>query len=179
MTEETKQKLRDKARKRISTPEGRAQLLFASQKSAALRRGKSKQDKNLSYKTCSQCKETKNKIEFYTDITHYDGYASRCKKCFSETCKTNTEFVRTLKIKCCLCGYNNSLALIFHHLDYNDKDYGISTLRNCKKERIIEEASKCVVLCSNCHETWHAIYGNRNFPNFNDTIDEMKKLLNL
>lgn len=59
--------------------------------------------------------------------------------------------------KCSLCGYNRYIgALEFHHLDINEKDFGLST-RDCGNfEKALEESKKCILLCSNCHKEVHA-----------------------
>lgn len=58
--------------------------------------------------------------------------------------------------RCSSCGYDkNYAALCFHHL--RDKRYEI-TLRkmsNSTWEDILEEASRCVLLCHNCHMDVH------------------------
>ena len=55
--------------------------------------------------------------------------------------------------KCALCGYaRHSAALQFHHLDPMTKSFGLGVrgiTRSIAKLR--EEASKCVLLCANCH----------------------------
>ena len=59
---------------------------------------------------------------------------------------------------CYLCGYNKSpRALQFHHTDPNNKVGAISMmLRNCvSMELILDEISKCSVICANCHSELH------------------------
>lgn len=58
--------------------------------------------------------------------------------------------------KCSICGYDKCMrALSFHHLDPNEKDFGISSgnTRSWKKTKI--ELDKCVLVCSNCHAEIH------------------------
>lgn len=58
--------------------------------------------------------------------------------------------------KCINCGYNKCMrALVFHHIDPSQKDFGISadTSRNWKK--VVAELDKCVLLCHNCHAEVH------------------------
>lgn len=59
--------------------------------------------------------------------------------------------------KCVLCGYNKSKrALHFHHLDPNEKDFGISAEGTTKTWKSVqEELSKCQLVCSNCHSELH------------------------
>ena len=59
---------------------------------------------------------------------------------------------------CEICGYNKSLAaLSFHHLNPLIKSFqlDIRSLSNRKIEHILDEASKCQLLCSNCHMEVH------------------------
>ena len=55
--------------------------------------------------------------------------------------------------KCIICGYNRCLgALEFHHLNPNEKDFGISASGTTKSwEKIKSELDKCICVCSNCH----------------------------
>lgn len=55
--------------------------------------------------------------------------------------------------KCVLCGYSRCLrALEFHHLDPSAKQFELG-YRGCTRslDALRAEASKCVLLCSNCH----------------------------
>lgn len=58
---------------------------------------------------------------------------------------------------CSACNESDPCCLDFHHLDPNSKDKKISQLiKYGSKKRILKEASKCIVLCSNCHRKTHA-----------------------
>lgn len=82
----------------------------------------------------------------------------RCRQCRMDRVSARRRKVKRMLIeeaggRCVLCGYKNFVgALHFHHLDPAKKGFavsrngatlGIATLR--------AEASKCVVLCANCH----------------------------
>ena len=58
--------------------------------------------------------------------------------------------------KCCFCGYDKcNAALEFHHINQEDKKYGLSS-GNCHSlEDDLAEAKKCILLCSNCHREIH------------------------
>jgi transposase len=82
----------------------------------------------------------------------------RCKRCRVEA--TGRRRQRTKRIlveeaggKCVLCGYSRCLrALEFHHLDPRTKEFPLAHAgRTRSTERLRAEASKCVLLCSNCH----------------------------
>ena len=59
--------------------------------------------------------------------------------------------------KCEICGYNKCVeALEFHHLDPNEKEFGISKTGNTYSwEKIKNEIDKCSLLCANCHREVH------------------------
>ena len=58
--------------------------------------------------------------------------------------------------KCSRCGYNTSIrALEFHHLDPNEKDFGISTCLTKDFSKLKTEVDKCILVCSNCHAEIH------------------------
>ena len=82
----------------------------------------------------------------------------RCKKCRSLGVSNRRRRVKQILIdqfggKCYICGYNKyNGALDFHHISPDKKLFNLS-LRGLTKgiKTIIEEAKKCVLLCSNCH----------------------------
>jgi predicted HNH restriction endonuclease len=59
--------------------------------------------------------------------------------------------------KCMFCGYNKFQgALEFHHLDPNEKDFGLGTRGLTRSwKRVKQEADKCILVCSNCHKEIH------------------------
>lgn len=78
-------------------------------------------------------------------------------------------FRQKLKIKaieykggCCQkCGYNKcNAALEFHHLDPNEKDFGIGTYTVLSWDKIKEELDKCILVCANCHREIHEEINN-------------------
>lgn len=101
----------------------------------------------------------KCKIHGWTDHakrSEQNGF--RCRKCASEAVTKRRKKVRRILVEeaggaCILCGYNRYLgSLDFHHIDPKQKNFGLSAkgfTRSLDKARI--EASKCVLLCKNCH----------------------------
>lgn len=82
----------------------------------------------------------------------------RCARCRGEqVAKKRRRIKRQLVLEaggaCQLCGYDACLAALqFHHVDPEAKSFAISrrgVTRALSKAR--EEASKCVLLCANCH----------------------------
>lgn len=64
--------------------------------------------------------------------------------------------IRMLGSKCSCCGEERPWALCFHHKDPSKKEILISTAtRHLSLDGVIREASKCVLLCQNCHMAIH------------------------
>ena len=61
--------------------------------------------------------------------------------------------VRLLGGKCENCGNNDIFCLDFHHVE--DKEFAISTIRNSRWTKIVNEIKKCKLLCRNCHRELH------------------------
>lgn len=62
--------------------------------------------------------------------------------------------------KCSICGYHKcQAALDFHHLDPLEKDFNVSKYRqtswNKRKDSILSELDKCILVCKNCHSEIH------------------------
>ena len=82
----------------------------------------------------------------------------RCLKCRSEAVTERRRRVKQVLVReaggaCRICGYRRYLgALEFHHVDSASKRFSLShrgVARSLDKARA--EASKCVLLCANCH----------------------------
>ncbi len=60
--------------------------------------------------------------------------------------------------RCYICGYGRCVeALEFHHLETEEKDFGISDRGYTRSwEKIKAELDKCILLCANCHREVHA-----------------------
>jgi transposase len=85
-----------------------------------------------------------------------DGF--RCRLCRTGAVHRRRREVKRALVEeaggaCVLCGYDRSLAgLHFHHVDRAEKSFALSrqgVTRSLVAARA--EASKCVLLCSNCH----------------------------
>ena len=56
---------------------------------------------------------------------------------------------------CAICGYDKCDACLdFHHVNPKDKKFGVSSV-NMERRNFVEELSKCVLLCKNCHHEMH------------------------
>jgi transposase len=82
----------------------------------------------------------------------------RCAKCGREAVVRRRRKVKAILVdeaggECSICGYSRCVAaLVFHHVSPRDKRFSISergVARSLARAR--EEASKCVLLCANCH----------------------------
>lgn len=87
----------------------------------------------------------------------------RCKKCRVNAVQRRRDKIKEMAVqykggKCYICGYNKYLgALEFHHLNPNEKDFGISNKGYTRSfEKVKEELDKCILVCSNCHKEIHA-----------------------
>jgi hypothetical protein len=59
---------------------------------------------------------------------------------------------------CVRCGFSDPRALDFHHRNPLDKtaSIGLMVNQNANMGRILEEITKCDILCANCHRIHHA-----------------------
>jgi hypothetical protein len=82
----------------------------------------------------------------------------RCTRCSADAVsrrrrRVKATLVREAGGRCVLCGYDRCIAALgFHHLDPNEKSFGLAAgglARSLSKSR--EEVAKCALLCSNCH----------------------------
>lgn len=129
-------------------------------------------------KICTVCKEEKSLDEFSWKNKTKDIKARECKMCHrlirnahykantlneKERVKANKLQYRTwfkeLKadLKCLKCGEDHVSTLQFHHINPKEKEFSISVAsrKGYSKQRILDEISKCIVLCANCHFKEH------------------------
>ncbi len=132
-------------------------------------------------KTCSKCKLTLDKSEFYKSANTGDGLQLRCKECSKNRAREGykerksqgidstaeiTKLKKRLVVQimneykrtkgCCFCGQNVSCCLDFHHKDPSIKEYNVSRLISSKSiKKIVEEVKKCLLVCANCHRQIH------------------------
>jgi helix-turn-helix protein len=87
-----------------------------------------------------------------------EGRGYRCKACRKQRViewrqRAKRRLVAEAGGRCRVCGYDRFPgALHFHHLDPSRKEFALSSRGLTKSiQRLRVEASKCVLLCSNCH----------------------------
>lgn len=87
--------------------------------------------------------------------------------------------IRLAGNKCSICGYNKcNGALEFHHINPDDKKYGIAT-GNCHSiEDDITEVKKCLLVCANCHREIHNnFFENQNLFDYQNIDEEFENEL--
>ena len=93
-----------------------------------------------------------------TEFRHDPNGRTRCLRCRSEYVARRRSRIKRILVEeagggCIACGYDRFVgALSFHHLDPGQKRFGIAAgglTRSLAASRA--EASKCVLLCHNCH----------------------------
>ena len=103
----------------------------------------------------------------YADQTQYKREWAKRNK--DKLYKYKKEYIKKLKTKliqdkggkCQKCGIEydgtNSCIFDFHHRNPEEKDFNLNLayLNKYGKDRIIKEAEKCDLLCSNCHRLEH------------------------
>lgn len=83
-------------------------------------------------------------------------------------------FNQKYKSECAKCGENRLYLIQFHHIDPSTKSFCIGAYSTAKSEEELKaEVSKCVCLCSNCHDEFHFFYGNKP----QKPIDSLKEYL--
>ncbi len=118
------------------------------------KRNRKRKDGSINITTQSMCKtcSVQRRTEYY--FANRDVEISVKKKRESEI----KDWFLTLKktYSCTKCNDSRWYVLDFHHTN-NDKEYNIADLTNGKysKKKIIEEISKCIPLCANCHREHH------------------------
>lgn len=97
-----------------------------------------------------------------TMFGNYDG-KWQCKACQVEATQKRRDKIKQMAIyykgnKCSLCGYDKCIdALDFHHLNPEEKEFGIAEKGYTKSwETIKQELDKCILVCSNCHRELHS-----------------------
>jgi transposase/DNA-directed RNA polymerase subunit RPC12/RpoP len=93
----------------------------------------------------------------------------RCMRCRAEAVSRRRRLVREMLVReaggrCVMCGHDEYVgALQFHHVDPSAKRFGLSSRGITRSlEALRAEASKCVLLCANCHAAVEA--GVRTLP---------------
>lgn len=72
--------------------------------------------------------------------------------------KANKEkLIAALGSKCEICGYSRCVAALdFHHRNTSEKEFELGDKMRMSLTTLLNEVSKCALLCSNCHREVHA-----------------------
>jgi hypothetical protein len=127
-------------------------------------------------KQCTGCKETKLFTDFCKQTKSKDGYQPRCKACmavsynrsrnkkidhYQQVAKVRRDQIQDLVSQwksergCVVCKEDFSPCLELHHTDPSNKEGDPSSFANHSFEAFLQEASKCIILCANCHRKVH------------------------
>lgn len=112
-------------------------------------------------KSCTVCGERKPGDEFFWKDKAHTKKQSRCKRCHrgmmrERARRTFLWLYATVGDKCKACGYDKcQAALEFHHRNPEEKDFQISKAQSYNKDKLLQEAAKCILLCANCHREVH------------------------
>lgn len=114
------------------------------------------------YYNCPKCHEhlPYNEEFFYIRKNSNGRLSYFCRKC--EIIRTVKNRVKIKKLliehfggECIICKHKESqVSLCFHHIDPSKKEISISKV--CNLEKGIKEASKCILICRNCHFEIHS-----------------------
>ena len=124
-------------------------------------------------KPCCTCREWKHLGAFHNRKRSADGRQARCKECYREQYRQDTDLLRTAiderlaRVRadnkrrlaeyfsvhpCVDCGEADIRVLDFDHRDPSTKRANVSRMLRSFSWRTIEaEIAKCDVVCANCH----------------------------
>jgi len=124
---------------------------------------------NNSHRQCKSCLETFDIKNFFVSkvVDNKERRRHVCRSCYSQKIIQRRSLIRESYIEwkkslsCQACGFADYRALHFHHHDQNKEGNVADMVQNGSSlERIKKEASKCTVLCANCHAIAHNLPGN-------------------
>lgn len=127
-------------------------------------------------KTCYACKNDLPLEAFNKNATRKDGLQPQCKSCQkgykdkhyaankSAYLKKNKKWSKTFRawyqdykkqFHCARCPESHPACIQFHHPKKNKLDSVSALLCLGSKQKVIDEITKCVPLCANCHAKEH------------------------
>jgi hypothetical protein len=127
-------------------------------------------------KICPKCKISKSTTEFNKNKRYKDRLQRVCRQCTKKehikwyNNNKNTQIMKNKKVhennkewfknikqqyNCYKCKENRWYILDFHHVDPTEKLFNISNIGKTSKKKTLNEISKCITLCRNCHAEFH------------------------
>lgn len=107
-------------------------------------------------------KERQKKSQHESYLRNKDKYIARKQK----TRRDNKKYVLNIRKNsvCCICGFNNWMALVFHHRNKDEKIDAISNIADrCGRKKLDKELIKCDIICANCHAIIHMKEWYKNY----------------
>ena len=110
---------------------------------------------------CHVCGRVKPAEDFNYLYKSEDRRMTVCKDCEHEQKRVLREDKKAVldslkSVGCAVCGEKDTVCLDFHHYDPKEKEFNMSSALTKPYRKMIEEAAKCIVTCSNCHRKIHA-----------------------
>jgi hypothetical protein len=113
---------------------------------------------------CVTCNKVKSLSCFNKEDGRKSGTHRKCKECISHKRRKKWEtvkyqYIQQLGGKCRNCGYNQHLSpMQFHHVCKESKELTLSAIimHKARLQDVLVEIDKCCLLCSNCHDAYHA-----------------------
>jgi hypothetical protein len=105
-----------------------------------------------------QCKKH-GLVKFYKSSLTADVW--KCSKCNNERVAekrrdNKRQLIFAFGGKCQRCSYDRCIgALEFHHRDSSQKEFNVGSGNTKSLAKLMIEAAKCDLICSNCHKEEH------------------------
>lgn len=138
----------------------------------------------MEIKMCTSCKTEKVSSEFNFRYKKEGIRSASCKSCqknwkdahyrnnkkqyFERNKETSVRkrawmFEYKTQLSCEMCGEKHPAVLDFHHKEPSGKSFTVSEgFLRVSKKKLLDEISKCQVLCANCHRKLH--WEEKNSP---------------
>lgn len=109
----------------------------------------------------------------------------KCKECRKDAVvdirrRNKIKLVEYKGGKCEICGYDKCIdALEFHHLNPDEKEFGISCGDTRSLKKLKAEVDKCIMVCANCHREIHAKEREKKIEDRDKKKNELEKNFHL
>lgn len=107
---------------------------------------------------CKECAAVKSRESYKRRSQDKEWYAAYREGYAEQYRERKKKAVELMGGQCADCGgVFPTVAYDFHHIDPSQKDMNPSKAMTLSEDKMLEELSKCVLLCSNCHRIrhWH------------------------